>query len=256
MAERRIALPPLSGESVTDRPRNAFLRNLTSNTYDELREQLVPVDLVLSAYLQHSEERTEWVFFPETSLLSMIASTPAGERVETSMAGNEGAAGLTEACGSQHSGVDCVVQVDGRAWRAPASVCRNLARSNQDFGASAWRLAELQLLESRQSALCQAMHTVERRFARWLCESVDRCGGRNPLPMTQEFLAAMLGVQRSTVSLFASALQREGIIRYRRGRLDILDRAKLENLACECHASTLHQRARLGFSMVETQSSD
>jgi CRP-like cAMP-binding protein len=239
--------------NVTDRPKNAFLRNLSSDSYDQLREHLVPVDLSLSAYLQHDEERTEWVYFPEASLLSMIASNSAGELVETSMVGNEGAAGLTEACGSQHSSVDCVVQVDGRAWRAPATICRNMARSNQDFSVSAWRLAELQLLESRQSALCQAMHTVEPRFARWLLESVDRCGGRDPLPMTQQFLAAMLGVQRSTVSMFASALQRKEIIRYRRGRMDILDRPELEKLACDCRANTLKHRARLGFSTVGDQ---
>jgi CRP-like cAMP-binding protein len=152
------------------------------------------------------------------------------------------------------SGADCIIQVDGRAWRAPAAVCRNLAVSDTDFAARAWLLAELQGLETRQSALCQTLHPVEQRFARWLLESVERCGGRAPLPMTQEFLAAMLGVQRSTVSMFASEIQRRGIIRYRRGRIDILDGMELEALSCECRGATRGHRSRLGFPALPVAS--
>jgi CRP-like cAMP-binding protein len=235
---------------VIDRPSNSFLRSLTDQCYADLHEHLALTDLTLGEYLQRNEEKADWVYFPETSLLSMISTNAAGDLVETSMVGREGAAGLTEACGSQISSINCIAQIDGRAWRAPASVCRGLALSEPEFGKSAWRLAELQLIESRQSGLCQAMHTVDRRFARWLLESVDRCGGRNPLPMTHEFLAAMLGVQRTTVSLYASGLQKDGLIRYRRGRMDILDKNGLETLACECRTMMRNQRDRLGFSIA------
>jgi CRP-like cAMP-binding protein len=235
---------------VTSRPLNSFLRSLSDRSFAELHSQLTPVDLKLGAYLQHDGEKTEWVYFPETCLLSMIVANAAGEMVETSMAGREGAGGLLEACGSQLSSVECVVQVDGAALRAPSGFCRTLALEDPDFSASAWRMAEFQLLESRQSALCQATHTVERRLARWLLESVDRCGGREPLPMTQEFLAAMLGVQRSTVSMFASGLQRKNFINYRRGRIEIVNREGLEALACDCRRMTEQHRARLGFALA------
>ena len=231
-----------------DRPDNAFLRSLTQKSFDQLKDHLISVEVQLGSYLFHDGEKSAWVYFPETSLLSLIAASAKGESVETSMVGKEGAAGLMEACGSQISSVDAVVQVDGRAWRAPAAICRAMIMSDPDFSACAWRHAELQLIESRQSALCQAMHPVERRFARWMCESYDRCGGRDPLPMTQEFLAAMLGVQRTTVSSFASALQRKGAINYKRGRVELLDLEALGQLACDCRRVTVDQRARLGFS--------
>jgi len=166
------------------------------------------------------------------------------------MVGNEGAAGLLESCGSQKSRVDCLVQVDGRAWRAPAAACRALAASDADFNNCVLRFAELQLVEARRSAYCQAVHPAPRRLARWLTESIDRTGGKNPLPMTQEFLAAMLGVQRTSVSLYASQLQRQEIIRYRRGSVEITDPGRLEETACECRDYTVHQRSALGFEAL------
>jgi CRP-like cAMP-binding protein len=233
------------------RPSNAFLRALGDESFAQLEATLQPVNLALGVYLQRDEERVDWVYFPETCLISVISAHSNGDSVETSMSGNEGAAGFLEACGSQMSSVDCVVQVDGAAVRAPASLCRTLASSNADIGAVGWRLAELQIAESRQSGLCQAMHAVERRFARWMLESMDRSGGRNPLPMTQEFLAAMLGVQRTTVSALASNLQREGVITYKRGQILIGDKARLEDMACECRSITERQRDRLGFRSIQ-----
>lgn len=235
---------------MSNRPPNAFLRDLSTATFDRLKPHLAEIDLSLAAVLHHADAGLEWVYFPETCLLSMIATGSNGQTVETSMTGNEGAAGLLEACASQISGVDCVVQVDGRAWRASATACRSLANNDHAFSAMVLKLAELQLTESRQSGFCQAMHTVEQRFARWMCESAERCGGRNPLPMTQQFLAAMLGVQRTTVTGFAGALQRQGVIQYRRGVLEITDRAKLESLACECRSESVSQRRRLGFETL------
>jgi CRP-like cAMP-binding protein len=235
---------------MSNRPHNAFLRDLNAETFDRLSPHLTEVGLRLGDFVHHAEESVEWVYFPQTCLLSMIATGPSGQTVETSMSGNEGAAGLLEACASRVSGVDCVVQIDGRAWRASAVICRALANSDHSFSSSVLKLAELQLAESRQSVFCQAVHGVEQRFARWMGESSDRCGGRNPLPMTQQFLAAMLGVQRTTVTAFASLLQRQGVIRYRRGVLEIADRPKLEALACECRQQTILQRKRLGFEAL------
>ena len=232
------------------RPANAFLRSLSPESFDRLNRNLAPVELALRSYIHTDEDVVEWVYFPETCLLSMISTGSEGQSVETSMVGNEGAAGLLEVCSSQRSHVDCLVQVDGRAWRAPAAACRSMAVADPDFVQCVLRFAELQLAEARRSAYCQAVHTAPQRLARWLTESLDRTGGRNPLPITQEFLAAMLGVQRTSVSNYASQLQREEIIRYKRGAVEITDPERLQDTACECRSYTVRQRSALGFQAL------
>jgi CRP-like cAMP-binding protein len=226
---------------------NAFLSGLPPASLATLADHLTPIDLTLGAVIYRIEAPVEWVYFPENSLLSMLSASTDGESVETSMVGIEGAAGLLEACGSGVSSVECIVQVNGRAHRAPAAAFRKLESSDPDLSRLAWRMNELQLAESRQSGLCQAMHVVEQRFARWVLETDERCGGRELLPITQEFLAAMLGVQRTTVTAFAMQLQKAGMIRYARGKLEIVDREALEARACECHRACQSQRTRLGF---------
>lgn len=231
-------------------PQNAVLRSLGVEAYRRLSPHLASVELKLGTHLYRDGMPVEWVYFPETSLLSIVATSLDGQTVETSMVGNEGGAGLIEASSSQVSGANCVVQVDGRAQKAPASVWRRLSVTDAEFTLMTFKLAELQLAESRQSGFCQAIHPVGPRLARWVAESTDRCGGRNPLPMTQQFLAAVLGVQRTTVSSFASDLQREGAIRYCRGKLEITDRPRLEAIACECRKLTMSQRDRLRLEPI------
>jgi CRP-like cAMP-binding protein len=201
----------------------------------------------LGEVLYRPEDRIEWVYFPESCLLSLLSTTRDGESVETAMVGTEGATGLIEACGSGRSSLVSLVQIDGEAIRAPAGACRDLVASDPEFGRLVWKLVELQMTESRQSGLCQAVHAVEPRLARWLLECSERCDGRNPMPLTQEFIAAMLGVQRTTVTAIASQLQKSGLIAYRRGKVEIVDYAGLEQRACECREVTRHERARLGF---------
>jgi DNA-binding GntR family transcriptional regulator len=101
--------------------------------------------------------------------------------------------------------------------------------------------------------MCNALHTVENRLARWLLECAERCGGRTVLPLTQEFLGAMLGVQRTTVNTFAAQLQKAGLITYSRGKVTIVDAAGLEYYACECRRVTKDERARLGFEVQSGQ---
>ena len=232
---------------MSKRPDNSLLLNLTEGAFNLLADQLTAVDLALNLHVHSAEVAVEWVYFPVRSLLSMIALGSPGQGVETSMVGSEGSAGLTEACGSGVSSVDCVVQVEGVAWRAPASACRAIVAVSPNFAEAAWRFAELQIVEARQSGVCHALHPIEQRLARWLLESMERSGGRNPLPMTQEFLGAMLGVQRTTVTALAGRMQDLGIIRYSRGQLSIVDPHKLENLSCSCRNAMQAQRERLGF---------
>jgi CRP-like cAMP-binding protein len=234
---------------VLNRPENAFLKSLSDSAFALLTGHLTPYELLLTTHVQDTAVATNWVYFPVTSLLSTIVLGHGGESVEASMVGAEGAAGLTEACGSRISAVECIVQVGGSAWRAPSSALRALVSSSPNFAENAWRAAELQLAEARQSGLCHALHPIEKRLARWLLESMERSGNRNPLPMTQEFLSDMLGVQRTTVTGLALKMQDLGVIRYSRGQLTIVDPMRLEGLACGCRRAMQDQRTRLGFSM-------
>jgi CRP-like cAMP-binding protein len=197
--------------------------------------------------LYRPDDRVDLVYFPLTAMLSVLTTTGQGDSVETSAVGNEGALGVLEACGSGRTVMTSLVQVDGAAMRMASSTFRRLVATHEGFGEAAWRLVEHQITESRQSGMCQALHGVEPRLARWLCETHARTGGRNPLPLTQEFIAAMLGVQRTTVTAFAAQLQKAGLISYRRGQVEIIDAAGLEHRSCECRAVLKAQRRRLGL---------
>ena len=229
-----------------ERPDNALLRALSDEDYARLQPHLKEVKLELGDVVYAPGDPVEQVLWVETGLLSLVASSPDGQSVETSMVGREGASGLVEACGRGTSYMTVLVQVEGRAWRAPAAVCRELAEEGPSFRRAVWNYTEIMLSEARQSVVCQAMHQVEGRCARWLLETRDRSGKGETLPLTQEYLAAMLGVQRSTVSPIAGALQRRGLIQYSRGRIDIVDAEGLEAAACSCRRMLAEHRQLRG----------
>lgn len=230
---------------MSDRPANAFLRSLSPATFELLQERLQPVEMRLGETLYRQGGPVDWIYFPLTCLLSVLTTADNGESVETAMIGNEGGLGVLDACGSGRAAAACLIQVGGRALRIGAGDLRMLVLTNEDLARAAWTLIELQLAESRQSGLCFALHSVDQRLARWLMESSERVGGQTSLPLTQEFLAAMLGVQRTTVTEHAGELQAAGLIRYSRGIIEIADRKRLEDRACECHATTRHFRERI-----------
>lgn len=211
---------------------NLWLAGLASDERDRLKLQ--PFELRLGELVQTAHEPVEWVYFPLSGLLSLVYTSAEGHSVETGMVGREGASGLLAACGVGRAFVNHLVQIEGQALRAPASVCRSLYESSQTFREALARETEMLLVEGRQSVVCQALHSAEARCARWLLESRDRAGCGDVVPLTQEHLAAMLGVQRTTVSAVASTLQRDNLIRYSRGRISILDAPGLERAACEC----------------------
>ena len=229
-----------------DRPDNALLRALPDEDFARLRPSLQEVKLELGDVLYAPFDPVGFVCWVETGLMSIVSSSPEGQSVETSMVGREGAAGLVEACGQGVSYLTVLVQMEGRGWRAPASACRELAEQSAGFRKMVWTYTEIMLAEARQSVVCQAMHSVEGRCARWLLESRDRSGVGERLPLTQEYLAAMLGVQRTTVNPIASALQRRGLIQYSRGRIEIIDPEALQAAACDCRRILPEHRALRG----------
>ena len=230
------------------RPANAFLTNLTPSSFALLEERLVPVVLRHGEVLAEPGDRVEWVYFSLSALLSVLTVAENGDAVETAMMGNEGAQGLLHALGSGRAAATSIVQVEGRGLKIAASDLRDLVLRHEDLARAAWTLVELQLGECRQSGMCFALHSVDQRLARWLLESSERIGGQTQLPLTQEFLAAMLGVQDTTVTAFTSQLQKAGLIAYAQGKVDILDADGLEARACECRAALREQRRRLGLA--------
>lgn len=221
---------------------NAWLCGLSAPDLDALRPRLQDHALHLGDVLQAAHEPAQWVYFPVQGLLSLVYTSLDGATVETGMVGQEGASGLQEACSGAAVYVNHLVQIEGRALRAPASACRTLHETSPTFRQAVGASADLLLNEARQSVVCQALHSAEARFARWLLESRDRAACAETVPLTQEHLAAMLGVQRTTISAVASTLQKAGLVRYSRGRIVLLDPAGLERIACECRSAMRRYR--------------
>lgn len=232
---------------MAERPLNTFLARMPDAAWERLSRELRQVDLLLNEDILGPGSVVETVYFPLTCLISQVNRSANGQGVETAMAGVDGAAGLLEALGSGRSVWESMIQVDGAALTAPAKFVRWLAAEDSAFNFHCWRLVEQQVMESQQSVACQALHPGEQRLARWIIEAHDRTCGRNPLPLTQETLATMLGVQRTTVTAFQSRLQDRGLIGLRRGRVEVLDAVGLHNAACECRRAVRERRGLLGL---------
>jgi CRP-like cAMP-binding protein len=186
-----------------------------------------------------------YVYFPEGCLLSLVRSTPDGQTTESGLCGYEGALGFLEACGSRTISATTVVQVPGPAWRVRHGACRALVGAGGRAAEIAFAAAEFQLIEARQSALCRSFHLADARLARWLLEYRKRSAVADAIPITQEFLAAMLGVQRTTVTAIARDMKASGVISYSRGQITVKDVAAVERMSCDCGEVLDQERERL-----------
>jgi len=210
-----------------------------------LKPHLHPFDLRLGEVIYEMEEPVTWVYFPEVGLLSIITVMISGDAIETSIVGREGGVGFIEALGSEIMFSRVIVQVPGKAFRVHRARYREAFDSSPTMRTAVHRQTELLQAESRQAIACHGLHKVQPRFKRWMLECQDLAGGQNRLPLNQEFLAVMLGVTRPSVTAVAIAAQNEGLIRYARGSIEILDRAGLERGACECRATVQLLRQKL-----------
>lgn len=215
---------------------NAILSNLPRSERDVLAPKLQHVTMDLAAVLHEPGEAIESVYFVETGLVSLVAVLKSGQQVVVGIVGSEGLVGGSISLGARRTTRLAIVQA------SPMSAYRMTSES--------FRLAlpQMPVLQSRvfrflrgksfmvsQTAACNSLHEAEERLAKWLLMCQDRVGSQT-LPLTQEFLAQMLGVRRTTVTLVAGALNKAGIIEYKRGKIVILNRPELEAAACECYA--------------------
>jgi CRP-like cAMP-binding protein len=220
---------------------NALLRSLSSDDYHHLQTFLRPIGFGSGHVLYEPEDAVEWVYFPESGLVSLISVMLSGDQVESAVVGREGAVGFVEAAGAGIIFSRAVVQIDLVAQRASARAYRAALDASASLRRTIASHVELTIAEGRQTIACIAHHAVEARLAWWLLECQDRTG-LSRLALTQEFLSAMLGIQRSTISLAAAPLKAAGLINYSRGVITILDRAGLQNRACECYETGRHFR--------------
>jgi CRP-like cAMP-binding protein len=219
----------------SDPPENRLLAALPPADRARLVRRMDQVTLDRGDTVCRAGASFRHVYFPRTGILSMVVDMQDGGTVEVATIGLEGLAGLPLLFGTDRSPSRVYCQVPPcLCRRLPAEVFTAELRAGGPLIALAHRYAECHLVLAAQSVACNRLHSVEERLARWLLTSDDRLDG-NRLDLTQQLLAEMLGVRRASVTLAAGALQRAGLIEYRRGGITILDRKGLEAVACECY---------------------
>jgi CRP-like cAMP-binding protein len=202
------------------------------------------VDLPFMRAVVEPGSHIEHVYFPEDCVLSLFVVAETGEAVETATIGKEGAFGLVAGLHSREAYPRCLVQVAGKAYRVAASELQREFDRSAQVRRVIMSYIEILLIQTHQSALCNALHPTRARLARWLAVMHDRAD-KATIPLTQEFLAGILGVGRTSVTAAARALRKKDIISYRRGVLKIKRRSELEVEACECYRTLRRELERL-----------
>ena len=233
-------MPIVSREPI----RNRLLRALPSSTLERLRPALFPISMARGDAIDHVDGAIENLYFVNRGFVSLVKTMHDGRSVEVGGVGIEGLTDPNSLYGIETAVLDTVVQLPGAAFRIRRESLMQemasdpaLSRLMQDYS----RFAYSQLA---QTAACNRLHSLEERCCRWLLIAHDNAL-QDTFPLTHEFLAMMLGVQRSGVSIAASALRKAKLIDYRRGEVAILDRKGLEDGACECYASIQTELERI-----------
>ena len=215
--------------------RNELLSALPPEELERLRPHLQRVTWVIEQELHEAGAPMEYVYFPDSGLVSMIADTGDSGFVEVGMTGREGMVGVAALLNPEAIAVHrALVQIGGGALRIRSDALRGVIEQVPALRGRCLRYLQFLMVQTAQAAACNARHELSERLARWLLMVRDRADG-DDVPMTQEFLSYMLGVRRAGVSVIASALQSQGLIQQPRGRMAILDRAGLEKEACSCY---------------------
>ena len=222
-----------------------LLRALRLEERDLLRAHLAPRVLKRGQVLFEPGEEVDVTYFPCRGMMaSLLVVSSDGREVEAATIGPEGAVGGIVSAGHKPAYARAVVQIAGTGLAIDTSRLEDVKQRSPQLRDLLYRYADALLAQMMQSVACNALHSAEARCSRWLLSTQDRVD-RTSIPLTQEALAEMLGVQRTTVTAVAKALQARGLIRYLRGRVEIVDRRALERLSCECYESVEKHFARL-----------
>ena len=213
---------------------NRLLQNLSSGALAKVEGQFKKTSLDQGTILHESGASIEDVYFPPSGLVSISMITQSGEAIETAVIGREGIVGADAGIEGARAFGQSIVQMPGFGWRIEAAEYLKILESNDAFRTRVNRFHSVITIQAQQSAACQAFHSIEARLCRWLLRASDTVGS-NIVILTQEFLSQMLGCQRSSVNLAVYALRQAGLIRSRRGRIEIIDRDAIAECACECY---------------------
>ena len=213
---------------------NHLLNALPLPDYERIKPQLEIVTLNMGDVLYESGDRMRHAFFPTTAIISLLYALEDGSSVEIAVVGNEGMLGIALFMGGYTTPSRAIVRSKGQAYRLKAD---NLLEEFQLGGHTQnllLRYTQALITQMTQTGVCNRHHSVEQQLCRWLLLSLDRLSG-NSLDMTQDLIASMLGVRREGVTEAAGRLQRDGLIQYSRGHIEVLDRPRLEQNVCECY---------------------
>jgi CRP-like cAMP-binding protein len=223
---------------------NRLLAALPSADYERLLPRLRLVDLPLAAVVSEAGQASTPIYFPINCVISFLHTLESGATSEMAVVGSEGVCGIFQVMGSGNVATRAVVQSAGSAYRVPESVIQEEFENSRAVRRLCLRYAHALMTEIAQTAVCNRHHFIEQQLCRWILLMLDRLH-RNSFTMTQELIASMLGVRRDSVGEAAQRLQKAGAIRYRRAHIEVLDRGRLENTACECYRIVRREFERL-----------
>ncbi|MBE9045321.1 Crp/Fnr family transcriptional regulator [Pleurocapsales cyanobacterium LEGE 10410] len=217
-----------------DKPINRLLAALPQQVYQSLVPYLQPVELPQHQILYHAGEHYDYAYFPSHSIVSTVAIMENGSTTEIGVIGNEGMVGLPIILDTNYTNSTAIVQVGDGGYRISAKHLQQELNLYPELKRLLMRYVQARIIELGQTAACNRYHSIEQRFARWLL-TVSKNIQKDEFQLTQEFIAQMIGVRRTGVSEVAGKFQKEGIISYSRGKINILSDKKLEASACECY---------------------
>ncbi len=225
-------------------PANRLLAALPKAEWGRWLPQLESVELPLGLVLYESGATLSHVYFPSTAIVSLLYVMENGASAEIAVVGNEGIVGVSLFMGGESTPSRAVVQSAGTGLRLKAKLVKDEFNRAGPVLHLLLRYTQALITQMSQTAVCNRHHSLDQQLCRWLLLSLDRLQN-NELVMTQELIANMLGVRREGVTEAALKLQEEGLIRYSRGRITVLDRPRLEMRTCECYAVVKREYDRL-----------
>jgi CRP-like cAMP-binding protein len=225
---------------------NVILLSMCDSEYGLFRPHLEYVELPDHLVLHEAGAKLDFAYFPNRGLISFVVAMEDGKTAEAGVVGNEGFAGIPAAVGLSRSPLPAVVQISGDGFRVEVEALQKILESAPHLQLLLSRFAVVQGMQVAQTAACNRLHEIEQRLARWLLMAQDRVDS-GVLPITHDFLATMLGTNRSSVSLAAATLRKKNLIRYTPGAVTIVNRKKLEALACECYGIMQQHNGHLGL---------
>src|SRR3954468_19893317 len=223
---------------------NAILGSLSESDAAALRPHLKATHLQQKTVLFEAGDNINAVYFPITAVVSLVVALATGEMTEAAMVGRDGAVGIASALDGKVSLSRAIVQLGGDAMVCDPAAFRSAALQSEKLISTIMRHEQTLFAQAQQSTACMANHEVEARLCRWLLRARD-LSGSDHLPFTQEFLAEMLGVRRTSVTTVAHTLQEAGMLKYTRGRIELVNLDGLREGACECYETVKEQHQHL-----------